>query len=289
MALTTVKLYNDYTGEKGTTEENTQLDSLITNVSQLVEQKCGRTFGTATYKYWLNGDGSNILFLPQYPITRVKRVSNCTHNVMQVENSGSDTATVSSNVSSITLNSLSAIGDEVDTYLYYTDYANVYSMTAAINVVDNWTATQVDTPSNETSLTQFIKPIYAEDAVGEKVHIDLASSNSSFGIAYESRNSLEMFQGVFNCGTNNIYVEWVAGYTLPLDDDNHNSLTVDGDLPAGLTLTVNKIIKDYLDDLELDGNLKSEKLADHGYTHDGVNSIIERYWRDLSEYSYVNP
>jgi len=289
MGLTTVKLYNDYTGEKQNSEFNVRLDSLITNVSDLVEKKCGRSFGTATYKEWLNGDGTSILFLPQYPITRVKRVANGTNSAIKVENSGNDTATISSNSSAITLNSLSATGTETETYLYFTDYANVSSMTTAINNVSSWTATAQNIPTNETSLIQFMKPIYSEDALGSDVYISLASSNARFGIAYDSRNSLEMVGGAFPCGRRNVYVEWTAGYTLPVDNDQHSALTIEGDLPSGLVLVVNRIVQDVLNNVENDGNFKSEKLADYGYTRDDVKSVVDRYWSDLSEYAYILP
>ena len=287
--LTTVYLYNKYSESTSTDLPNDRLQTIIDDVSDLVEKKCGRVFGSATYKQWLDGDGSDTLFLPQYPINKLKKVTNSIHSAIDVVNSGSDTATISSNVSAISLFSIDTVGTETETDLYFATYANVSSMSTAINNVSTWTATAQNIPTNETSLMRYTKPIYAEDALGASVTIGLASSNISARIAYETNNRIEAIGSVFPCGRSNIYVEYDAGYTEPVDNSQHSDLTTTGDLPKGLTSIVNRIINDYLKDVSLDGNLNSFKLSDYQYTQKDISSIIDRHWLDLQEYARITP
>jgi hypothetical protein len=53
------------------TTKDSLLRQLITEVSGLVEEVCGRKFGTATYTEFYSGDNSSMLVLAQRPVTAI--------------------------------------------------------------------------------------------------------------------------------------------------------------------------------------------------------------------------
>lgn len=72
-ALTTLaKLRARLNIQSAYTEADTVLESLIDQASAAIESNCNRLFKSRTYTAEvLNGSGSNILLLPQYPVSNI--------------------------------------------------------------------------------------------------------------------------------------------------------------------------------------------------------------------------
>jgi len=73
-----------------TDEDDGLINSLITAASGIVESICDRTFTSATYKKWLDGNGSDYILVPQYPITTIDRVCLSPEVALEVQCTQSD-------------------------------------------------------------------------------------------------------------------------------------------------------------------------------------------------------
>lgn len=72
MALTALSDLKAFLGiASGDTSEDALLNTLITQCSDLIEEFCGRVFGTASYTEYYCGDGRPFLVLNQRPVTAI--------------------------------------------------------------------------------------------------------------------------------------------------------------------------------------------------------------------------
>jgi len=284
--ITTLYHYNRFVNDIDDDNTNNISDTeslryIIDQTNSLIEQKCGRTFGSTTYKEWVEGEGTEYLVLGNYPITKVKLVSTSSVDVLTVEATGFPLATVSSNNSSIVLDTIATTGTEVETVLNYSDYANVSSLVTAIDLVSGWTSEVLS--NNEDALTQFIRPIDSGWCLDEKAYLRGPYLGSNMRVAEYSNSTLESVGG--RCFVGDVFVWYVAGYTLPVCDDVGGTLEIEGNVPEGLTLVANAIIKDVFTAINEDTNMSDEKMGDYSYKRDGINSAIDRHWKDLQQYS----
>jgi hypothetical protein len=221
------------------------------------------------------------LVLGNYPITKVKLVSTCGVDLMTIEATGFPLATVSSNNSSVVLSSINTGGTEIETVFNYSTYANVSSLVNAVDTTSGWNAEVLSNRDDE--LTQLIRPLDSSWCLDEKAYLRGPYLGSNVRIAHQSDSTLE----AVGCGSfyGDVFVWYVAGYVLPVCDEVGGTLTEEGNVPEGLTLVANQIIKDVLDMIDEDVNMKSEKMGDYSYTRDGITSAIDRHWHELNQYS----
>lgn len=67
----------DYLGiDHDNVEADTMLDMARTSAQKRIESYCGRRFLTATRTYYLDGNSTDLLLLPDYPITSITSVVN---------------------------------------------------------------------------------------------------------------------------------------------------------------------------------------------------------------------
>jgi hypothetical protein len=76
-------------------------------------------------------------------------------------------------------------------------------------------------------------------------------------------------------------VEWIGGYTLPVDNTEHTAVTA-GTLPEPITLATINITRDYLTLQTVNGGIiNKEQLGDYNYTLSNIspkelNDIVDR-------------
>ena len=294
--ITNLYLYNRHVqdvedDDTSNINDTETLRYIIDQTNELIGQKCGRNFGSATYKEWVDTGGMNYVILNNYPITSVKLVATGSINLARISNTGNPLATVSSNSSAVILNEIATTGVETTTAFPFATYANVSSIVTAMDAISGWTA-EVE-GNQENALTQLIKPLDSGWAVDTQVELIGPYLGSNVRVEYDSDSILRLgaydyFDGGWGCSSDHygkVFVWYVAGYTLPVCNDQGSTLTTDGNVPEGLTLLANKIVKDYLKQVDQDTNMSAENYTDFSYTRDAISSAIDRYWSDLSQYS----
>ena len=297
--ITNLYLYNRYVQD--VEDDNTSnindtetLRYIIDQVNELIGKKCARNFGSATYKEWVDTGGMNYVILNNYPITNVKLVSTGSINLARISNTGNPLATVSSNGSAVILNEIATTGVETSTAFTFATYANVSSIVTAIDAIGGWTA-EVE-GNQDDALTQLIKPLDSGWAVDTQVELVGPYLGSNVRVEYDSDSILRLgaydyfdsfgSYGNYACDSSRkVFVWYVAGYTLPVCNDQGSELTTDGNVPEGLTLLANKIIKDYLTQTDEDTNMSREDFDDYKYIRSGISSAVDRYWSDLCQYA----
>ncbi len=294
--LTTSHLFREFAQIKSCTDEQRKLiDRLVVAVSERIANYCGRVFEATTYFAWVNGTGTNFLNLPNFPLINVWEVSLTSQSAFTAKFTGGSRASVSVHGGSIHLQSIhETTGVVTDTAIVLSSYKTVTLLIAQINTVSGWTATVYGSMGNQPA--EAIKPLHAEWALDPNfAAIEVPDQVSSDDIAYnlETDGVLELEIGwdylnsrrsltVWPSGTNNLFIHYKAGYTLPVDDVAGESLTSNGDVPEDLTLTANTIIKAvYESTAQRVGALKSEKTKNYSYTMgDSAHAIIDKAIRD---------
>ena len=251
---------------------------IIDETNNLIEKKCGRTFETTTYREWIRGSGTPYIVLNNYPVTRIYHCAASAVDLFTVEGTGFEVATVSSNNSSLVLTSIATTGTSTENVFNYSTYANVSSLVTAIDAVSGWDAETLSNYSD--SLTASIRPVDSEWALDEKAYMRGPYLGISVRLCEDSDSIIESIGGGDFVG--NIYIHYVAGYTLPECDDSGGTLSTEGNVPEGLTRVANEIILDTLRQRNEDSNMKSENMGDYSYTRDGISSCVDRRWKDLS-------
>lgn len=278
--ITNLYLYRNYVNDanddaSADSSEQETLKYTIDQVNQLISMKCARNFGSATYKEWVDAKGEDYVVLNNYPITSVKLVSTGQIDLASVENTGNPLATVSANASATTLTSIATTGVETSSSFYYSDYANVSSIVTAMDAISGWTAEVLG--SQDDALTQLIRPLESGWAVDSQVSLVGPYLGNNAQIEYDSDAILKIGGSCYG----KVFVFYTAGYTLPICDASGGTLTTAGNVPEGLTLVANEIVKDYLFSRYEDRNMKENNQGDYSFVRDGILSAIDRHWSDL--------
>lgn len=290
--LTTKALFGKFADiDPDQTDDNAQLDCLIDAVSDRVAKACDRIFELQLYRQWINGYGNPILLLPQWPIVELQRVSVTFLGVGCVKYTGSGLmATVSFEDVGLVLNEEKTDGTSPRVVVAQADNKTLTAMAASVNALDDWEMTVVTGQGAQHTIN--IRQIQSAWAVDQTIEIDVPCESRAVDIHDELERGIIMrshsqfpedrrFHTNFPHGLANIYVQWKAGYVLPTEagEDNEN-------VPPGLTLAVNQIIKDTMSAVEQDTSLKSERLGDHAITlnSDVIQSAVDNRMKDLTPY-----
>lgn len=282
--ITTLYLYNRFVNDVADAPSTDINDTetlrwTIDQVNNLIGQKCARNFGSATYKEWIDTKGMSYVVVNNYPITSVKLASTSSVDLLTVEGTGFSVATVSSDDDGLTLHSIATDATETDTEFAYATYTNVTDLVTAIDLISGWDAEVLS--NYGSSLTQLIRPNGSEWCLDEKAYFQGPYLGVKARVSYDSDAVVELG----GCPGGSMFLWYTAGYTLPVCNDQGNALTTDGNVPEGLTLCANRIIKDYLHQKDEDTNMSKEKNMDYEYQRDGIMSAIDRHWSDLCIYA----
>lgn len=286
--ITNLYLYNRYVQDvedapSSDINDTESIRYIIDQVNDLISKKCDRNFGTQTYKEWVRGECTPDLILDNYPITKIRLISAGSDNLATVEGTGFAIATVSSNASSFVINSIAGDGyTEAENVFNYSDYANVSSLVTAVDAITGWDSEVIG--DNDSAISSLIRPIDNSWALDTKVYLTGPYLGTAVRVSHGSDGILEKIGGGIFRGE--YFVWYDAGYTLPVCDDQGGDLTVTGNVPEGLTLIANAIIKDVINSADEDRNFEEEWNMDYRFVRGKtIMACIDRHWRDLSLYA----
>jgi hypothetical protein len=317
MNLTTKTRYKVYAGITGTSQD-ALVDVLIPMVSDQIAKYLRRDLVATIYRNWVNGTGSPILRLEQWPILSIYQVSIGTMTAGRIENTGATTkrASVSFDGTNLSLMSINTSGTETLTDLPVATSKVLSSLKTAVEAVSGWSVT-LDSTDYEGEPSNMLRPLYGAPAydpdtadlilpdsqepvklISEDV-IELLSRASHPG-GFGDNSIVEGFDATpgigsgFPSGAANVFVWYKAGYVLPSDAVTTPTpiAASDGTLPQGLALLVNQILTDVLSSTKLNSNLQSESIGGYSYSlraaaNGVVASAIENRAKDLDYYKKV--
>lgn len=310
-SLTTSARFKAYAGITGT-DQDALIASLIPQMSEQVIAHLKRDVAVATYKSWVNGSGSPILRLAQWPILAIYQVSLSTMAVGYIQNSSAfiKRASVSFDGTNLSLMSVDNTGTETLTDLPVATSKTLSALKTAIEAVSGWEVT-LNSTDYATEPSSMLRPIFSAPAAdGDTADLVLPDSQEAVKLIAEdlielihpiSFSSAEsIIQGFANVpgigegfptGSANVFVWYKAGYTLPSDASGETPAS-DGTLPPGLALIVHQIMQDVLSSTKLNSNLQSESIGGYSYSlrsdsQGAVASAVRNRARDLDAYMKV--
>ena len=190
------------------------ITTLRAQVDKFVKNYCRRDFESASFSEIHDGDGSNILWVNEFPITAITRLSIGTQDVMSVNNSSEyNYATVSSDGTNLTL---SLNGS--DTTIAYADYATIALLIAQINATGSgWSATVSNTDFNSFASTEIVNT-YGQSCLDEQTaYLGVRNANQS-EFKVDTGTGKIINSNYFAHGNQNVYITYTAGYsTIPED------------------------------------------------------------------------
>ncbi len=311
MNLTTLTRVKAYMGLSGTAQDSL-ITLLIPQVSDQIAKHLRRDLVATTYRSWVNGTGSPILRLEQWPILNVYQVSLSTMAVGHIQNSSASIkrASVSFDGTNLSLMSVDNTGTETLTDLPVATSKTLSALKTAIEAVSGWEVT-LNSTDYAMEPSSMLRPIFSAPAAdGDTADLVLPDSQEAVKLIAEdlielirpiSFSSTEsIIQGFANVpgigegfptGSANVFVWYKAGYTLPSDASGETPAS-DGTLPPGLALIVHQIMQDVLSSTKLNSNLQSESIGGYSYSlrsdsQGAVASAVRNRARDLDAYMKV--
>lgn len=263
--LTTRYLYKLHAGITATSQ-NTLIDYLIDQVSEAIAAYCGRTFEATTYKRWLDGAGTDVIVVPQCPITNVYGVTADIKDVGEIKFAGAGTwASVSVKDGVMTLDSINNSAVESSTNITLASNATMSALETAVEAVSGWQVAIDSGEENDPST--LLRPFIGAWALDpDDVDLELPDETSFVRIRPEGNQSIVSEGGTFPSGTGNVFVWYKAGYTLPAPKASDLAPTTAGNVPGDLTLICNEIIKVVLDMTASSAVMGSERIGNYSYT-----------------------
>ncbi|MBA7544229.1 hypothetical protein ES705_36581 [subsurface metagenome] len=195
------------------------LESIRDSVEDWVEAHCHKTFESASYAKYYDGNGGQYLQLDDYPITALTRVAIGRRSAIRVKNT-SDYTTASISVTSTGLVFVKDGGDP-DT-IDFTDenYNTMGEVVTAINdLVNGWSAVIESSDYNNFQSSELVE-MFGKSAIEDNwVYLDIPNRAIDDFEVFPARG--EIYRGMgWPEGNRNIFVEDTAGYsedTMPKD------------------------------------------------------------------------
>lgn len=229
------------------------IDSFVIRASDTVERFCGRRFMLQTYyRERYDGDGWNVLYLDQYPVTAVRRLSLATRQAFIVSNGSTDAAeaTVSVSATALTLTVVGGANAGTST-LALSGYLTLTALANAVNALGKgWTAASVSGSAEFWPASELIQ-CGAFDALRQSAYLELPDdSESAFTVDYAT-GAVVLTMGVFPKGLRNVVVTYSAGYST---------------IPPMLEQVCIELAAEMFQEHARDSTLASESLGDYSWS-----------------------
>ncbi len=263
----------NFCGVGATDNDLIQMVSLLhTNVEKWVKRYCNREFESTTYYETYDGNGHEVLFLNQYPVSSILNVAVGKISVIRVA------CTNSSCVASISVNSTGIIlyKDRIsDSAITFSEYATLGDVVDAINAITDWRAIlQGGSYSSYSSLE--LKPAHGLNCTNN-VYADLYIPDRRNSVEFE----VYLDEGyLYNpsrwpIGNKNIFVDYVAGYSS-------------ANMPDDLKLAVKILVKHWYQRLREESfGLRSYSIGGISMSFDEEGTPVQAL-RILKSYRKVN-
>jgi hypothetical protein len=183
-------------------------------VEKLVQIYCRRTFFVTSYKKKYDGDGSEYLYLDDYPVITLDRLSVGVTEAIRIKNTN---AGAHASVSVTSTGLLLKKDYDAATSLLFATYATINSLIAAINATSGWSA--------EISMSTY--GTYPSALLVEKKGLQCINNRVvGLNIPYDGEWEFEVEDNTgiihspfgFAEGYKNVYVEYSAGYSETPED-----------------------------------------------------------------------
>jgi hypothetical protein len=240
---TTIKFYNNYSIER-----------IIDGVSASIEKLLKRNIKSRIYKERYDGSDSDEIFLKNFPVTVLDRVSVGELGVIRVMYELDTAYNAYAKVSST---GVAFVVDGVSTSLLYATYPTIATLAAAIDAIANWQAEVTDAHYNN----------WPSNLLLDNPNI---GCNNSYGYLEVPDDPIEIIDADLECGILkvpsaaiegflNIHVVYTAGYSVVPDD---------------IISACCKIVKIEYDAKDEDLSMKSESMADYSYTREDFTKML---------------
>jgi hypothetical protein len=245
------------------------LTPLIEAASAAIERHCSRSFASAGYNEYYDGDGDDTLLLKHFPVTEVARVSASPQATLQITNTDTSTnsrATVRVTDTGLVLTRVAA-GSSTSNTLTFATYPTISSLAAAVDSLGSgWAATIVTGWGSRASADLIAcggKPCLGEDAECKAMSEEIACS------VVDGETGRVRMDSSPGTGSRNIRVEYTAGFAAVPDD---------------VQLACATMVSNAYHALERDGGLRSERLGDYAFTAESDTIFTAQARRLLAPY-----
>jgi len=239
-------------------DDNSRVERIIPYAHKAIEEYLDYSLELATYRKWLNGNGSDKMLLKEWPVRRFYGCSISAQDAMTITFAGGEWATVETTKTGINLFSVSTDGAETDTEILYSAYKTVGEVAAQINTKTGWTATVLADLDDHPSA--IIRSNCTANAVSpDDMDIEVPDEPVDVNLLQDMDRTVQRKGGfVFPEGRSNVFVWYKSGYTMPVDRNDHQGLDTEGNVPGDLTLVANLMVKAIYDAAEEDLGPASE-------------------------------
>lgn len=206
------------TSDQAATDDPTSIvQSILNGVDAWVKNiYCKRDFESASYKEYQDGNGTPYLYLKQYPIISVSRLSIGRNDAIKVNNTGTSTyATVSVTSTGVVLNKDGT--DSTNSPLLFSANATITAMVTAIGNETGWQASTVYSGYASYISSELIEAMGLQCLDSTWAYLEIPDEPEDEFETYADAGYLYRWGG-FPIGHRNIRTDFTAGYaTMPED------------------------------------------------------------------------
>jgi len=242
------------------------------DVELLVKQFCKREFESTSYsKKRYDGNGENILFLEDYPLTAVDRVSINILDVLKVKNTNANsTASVSVTSTGIRL----VYNGTANTSITFAANTTMSAVATAISAISGWSAEVLSSVYSNFKSTELIE-VYGLNAINNNWAYLCMPDDAEDSFSVDLNKGYIRRSWGWPIGSQNIIVDCTAGYSST-------------NMPKDLKLAIKILTKYFHNRNDEDGfgvkRYKMENIEEVFEDKDipkEVNTILNRYRRRL--------
>lgn len=242
------------------------IENALNIATSFIENWCDRTFARATYTEYLDGWGNTELVLRNYPIVSIYDFAPYTYNGLYLS-CGSSVYSLNYRIEAtqIVLTVIAFDGTETTNTLLFATYPTLDDLNTAINALPNITSSVDTNLINEPSrhLRQDNGLIISGQS--DYTYIYKTDISAKYIIDPQTDNLL-VTDIAMPFGVKNIYIKYLAGYILNVDNAQHTALAITGNVPKDLITVTNRFANVLLTDVQnglKNYNLQSESLGDY--------------------------
>jgi len=208
-------------------------------VEQYVKGFCGREFESTTYKEIHRDVDTESLFLKQFPVLTINRLSFGTDSALTIWNTNTDTSAIVNVSSTEIVLTYNGVDDSAD--LTFATNKTINSLVTAINAIGSgWTAEAVSGFGNYQS-TELIKRFGAETIKSTRVSLKVPDTGIQNYEVDESNGEISFTKDTKFHSTNFSGIR--SFYMVPIVYCNYTAGYTSTTMPDDLKLAILKIIK----------------------------------------------
>lgn len=209
--------------------EQTTLGAMVEVASDYIQRYTARDFVLTTYTEYHDGNNSPWLFLKQFPVTSITRVSMELNPCFEIKNTSTTNqiATVATTTTGLRLVRIASGTTTTDSTLLWATYTTVSSLITALDAIGSgWDGTAISAyaswPTNLIPPFQGPFDVSNSNVVEIKMHTDILTDYdiaTNTGVLTRTPNTDGIhYNTIWPKGHRNIRVTYEAGYSQVPDD-----------------------------------------------------------------------